>query len=165
MLSRSAGFDQSADETRISRCLLSTCSCSLPPLGLGVWVVRRATLAGSSDCPLVDFRGPAWGGQGGQVTVSEDRATIESVSDRIEVGWVHGERAGTRRRRRRRRRSLFEVVHARDAIPNEMGRPSRSGGSSHPANRQKEPGLRGGVGCSPQIFLFFVFSLSKNDQI
>ena len=32
------------------------------------------------------------------------------------------------------------------------GRPWRSGGSSHPANRQKEPGLRGGVGCSPQIF-------------
>ena len=28
---------------------------------------------------------------------------------------------GKRRRRRRRRRSLFRIVHARGAIPNEMG--------------------------------------------
>ena len=45
----------SADATRTptSRCLPLTCLCRLPPLGLGVWVARRVTLAGSANGPLL----------------------------------------------------------------------------------------------------------------
>ena len=53
-------------------------------------MVRRVTLAGIDNCPLVDLGGQT----GGQVTVREGRLAIESVRHRIEVGQVHGDRAG-----------------------------------------------------------------------
>ena len=38
-----------------------------------------------------------------------------------------------------------------------LGRTSRRGGSSHPANRQKEPSPTGGLGSEPaKIFMFMV---------
>ena len=91
-MSRNAGLEESADETRGCRrpVLAAGGECRLPPLGLSVWVVRRLTLAGSTDCLLVDLFGPAGGGPGGQVTSSESREAIGGVR----VGWVHGERAG-----------------------------------------------------------------------
>ena len=49
-------------------------------------MASRVTLAGSADCPLVDLGGPAVGGPGRQVTVSEGRSAIESVRHRIEAG-------------------------------------------------------------------------------
>jgi hypothetical protein len=45
-------------------------------------VVRRVTLAGSADCPLVDSGGPARVGPGGQITASQGRSAIESVRHR-----------------------------------------------------------------------------------
>ena len=76
--SRNATADQSVDETRTpaSRSLLSTRPCRLPPLDLVFGWSDGLHLSTYPSCTYFRQRG---GGPGGQVTVSQGRAAIESV--------------------------------------------------------------------------------------